>query len=317
LEAAPSAGYGFQKFNSLNVAEVKNKTFTPATFTVTQANPAVSAVCHALQGTEQLRVRVNPTSGGYVQVSPAKNLFTAGDSVTLTAVPAEGYLLDAWDGAASSGRTLTRTITIQGDAGSAQTVGATFVAGVRLNTSVEGRGGVTVTPSAALHYAGTPVTAKAMPAYGARFVRWEGAGTGTTDRSITLNSTSSLKAVFENMPDVPVAGRLVYWGRTDNPVSTLPTGDSYTQVSVGYDHAVALKADGTVVTWGNSATQATSVPQGLNSVVQVSAGNGFTMALKSDGAIVRWPLNSTINVPDQSRSRLVVPMEWFLKRMVQ
>jgi alpha-tubulin suppressor-like RCC1 family protein len=287
LDAAADAGYGFQVFGG-NVAALQGKTFAPATFRVDKATPTVNARFKELAADSLISVSVNPVQGGYVQVTPAKNVFKAGDQVTLTAVPAEGYLLDGWTGA--EGRSLTRTMTIAGEAGSAQTVGATFVAGVRLNTSVTGRGSISVTPSAPLYYKDTVVTAMATPAYGARFVRWEGAGEGATSRTVTLNATSNLKAVFENLPDVPVAGSLVYWGRNDSPIAAIPTGSDFVQVSIGNNHALALKVDGTVVAWGNANgnNNVTTVPAGLTGVTKVAAGNVQSLALKSDGTVAYW-----------------------------
>ena len=53
-----------------------------------------------------------------------------------------------------------------------------------------------------------------------------------------------------------------------------------------------LKADGTVVAWGNNSDGQTTVPAGLSGVVQVSAGYGHMVAVKSDGRVVGWGNNS-------------------------
>lgn len=59
-------------------------------------------------------------------------------------------------------------------------------------------------------------------------------------------------------------------------------------LSAGMDHALALKANGTVVAWGrNNAGQAT-VPSGLTDVVQVVAGYDFSAAVKANGTVVTW-----------------------------
>lgn len=58
-----------------------------------------------------------------------------------------------------------------------------------------------------------------------------------------------------------------------------------TQVSAGFDHAVGLKSDGTVVATGNNDCGQCDV-SAWTDIVQVCAGREFTMGLKSDGSVV-------------------------------
>lgn len=68
-------------------------------------------------------------------------------------------------------------------------------------------------------------------------------------------------------------------------------------------HALALRADGTVLEWGvisvNGTTTSAKVPNALTSVVDVSAGRDFSIALQADGSVVAWGDNSSgqTNVP--------------------
>lgn len=74
-------------------------------------------------------------------------------------------------------------------------------------------------------------------------------------------------------------------------------------VSLGYDHALVLRADGTVWAWGyggsgqlglgNTSTRTvpTQIPT-LANVVQVVARGAFSMALKADGTVWAWGDNS-------------------------
>lgn len=79
-------------------------------------------------------------------------------------------------------------------------------------------------------------------------------------------------------------------------VSVLSTGSIVTpKVSNGANHTVALKADGTVWTWGsntygqlgNGSNVTSMIPVKINitDVVDVVAGENFTMFLKSDGTV--------------------------------
>jgi len=62
-----------------------------------------------------------------------------------------------------------------------------------------------------------------------------------------------------------------------------------TQVAAGALFSVALKADGTVVTWGNTWA---SVPTNLGACTAIAAGNSHAVAIQTSGNIVAWGDNS-------------------------
>ena len=59
-------------------------------------------------------------------------------------------------------------------------------------------------------------------------------------------------------------------------------------LAAGQEHALALKANGTVVAWGRNNAGQTTVPSGLTDVVQVVAGGDFSAAVKANGTVVTW-----------------------------
>jgi alpha-tubulin suppressor-like RCC1 family protein len=61
-------------------------------------------------------------------------------------------------------------------------------------------------------------------------------------------------------------------------------------VSAGFDSGLAVRAEGTVVGWGNNEYCRMNVPAGLAGVVSVAAGwaDGQSLALKADGTVVSW-----------------------------
>ncbi|MBX3737538.1 MAG: immunoglobulin domain-containing protein [Candidatus Didemnitutus sp.] len=65
-------------------------------------------------------------------------------------------------------------------------------------------------------------------------------------------------------------------------------GNSLVSLAAGSSHAVALRADGTVVAWGSNTSLQTNVPSGLANVVAVAANGTSSMALKSDGTVATW-----------------------------
>jgi alpha-tubulin suppressor-like RCC1 family protein len=73
-------------------------------------------------------------------------------------------------------------------------------------------------------------------------------------------------------------------------------------IAAGDSHMLALKADGTVWSWGSNLSGKlgrsgpTNVPgqvTGLSDVVAVVAGAGHSLALKADGTVVGWGLNTS------------------------
>jgi Regulator of chromosome condensation (RCC1) repeat len=59
-------------------------------------------------------------------------------------------------------------------------------------------------------------------------------------------------------------------------------------ISAGFSHSLALKADGTVIGWGDNDLGETNIPAGLTNVVAIAAGDEFSLALKADGTVVGW-----------------------------
>ena len=59
-------------------------------------------------------------------------------------------------------------------------------------------------------------------------------------------------------------------------------------VACGYYHSLAVKADGTVVGWGNNGHGEATPPAGLSNVVAVAADMDYSLALKADGTVAVW-----------------------------
>jgi hypothetical protein len=80
-------------------------------------------------------------------------------------------------------------------------------------------------------------------------------------------------------------------------------------VAAGWSHSVALKADGTVVAWGDNIYGQTNVPARLTNVIAIAACASQNLALVGDGppilgAVMSEPVASTngfsVSVPTQS-----------------
>ena len=95
------------------------------------------------------------------------------------------------------------------------------------------------------------------------------------------------------------AGAVVLWGYEGSVTNVPPGLTNIVSVAAGLDHALALRADGTVVAWGDdNGYGETLVPPGLSNVVAVSAGWNFSMALRNDGTVVTWGDTFITTPPD-------------------
>ena len=111
------------------------------------------------------------------------------------------------------------------------------------------------------------------------------------------------------------AGIVVAWGDNRLADSTVPADLGWvTAIAAGRVHVVALKADGTIASWGdNIYGQVTGTPRGtpsftsthdvanpvtvggnvVSGVKSIAAGSSHTVVLRNDGTVVAWGLNSS------------------------
>ena len=79
-----------------------------------------------------------------------------------------------------------------------------------------------------------------------------------------------------------------------------PAGSDFTAVSCGYYHSMALKSDGTVISWGyNKDYGQCNVPPAGNTFKAIAAAEFFSLAIKTDGTLDAWGRNQhgQCNVP--------------------
>jgi hypothetical protein len=100
---------------------------------------------------------------------------------------------------------------------------------------------------------------------------------------------AAMAAGAKNSLALKTEGSLVSWGHDSyNVVTDTPTGTGFTAVAAGASHGHALKTDGALVSWGNdNFNQVGGTPTGTG-FAAVAAGNQHVLALKTDGSLVAW-----------------------------
>lgn len=88
-------------------------------------------------------------------------------------------------------------------------------------------------------------------------------------------------------------GTVVAWGDHVAGQIAVPAGlGTVVSVAAGGDFSGVVLADGTVRVWGATTAGVTTVPAGLNNVKQLALGRNHAVALKNDGTLVMWGSNS-------------------------
>ncbi|WP_158305917.1 hypothetical protein [Anaeromyxobacter sp. Fw109-5] len=160
-------------------------------------------------------VTVSTSGAGTVTSEPAGILcgvvcsaeLAATDPATLSAIPASGWEFVGWSGDCTG--TAACDLALDGD----RSVTATFreipPTLYRVETSIAGTGGGTITPTPAgsscgtgcvEYVAGTPVTFAAIPDGSSSFAGWGGACTGTGGCSVRVDGDVVVTAQFDRLP---------------------------------------------------------------------------------------------------------------------
>ncbi|MBI5772017.1 MAG: immunoglobulin domain-containing protein, partial [Verrucomicrobia bacterium] len=104
---------------------------------------------------------------------------------------------------------------------------------------------------------------------------------------------------------LPANGSIVTWG--GSVAKPPPAGlGAVTAVTAGSNYFLAVKADGTVASWGdaNDSTGKLTVPAGLSGVVATATAYDYSFALKADGTVAAWG-NGAAAVPTGALSGVI------------
>jgi uncharacterized repeat protein (TIGR02543 family) len=129
---------------------------------------------------------------GTVIFNPSGAEFLSGTTLSVSAVPADGYRFGSWGGALS-GTANPTTLPVDSN----KEVTASFVKQWSLTVQADEGGSVATTPSAVLHDQGTSVTLTAQADEGFVFSGWSGGASGTSNPLVvTMDADKSITANF-------------------------------------------------------------------------------------------------------------------------
>ena len=102
------------------------------------------------------------------------------------------------------------------------------------------------------------------------------------------------------------SGTILGWGyRVVGPVN-----GKATKVAVGWNHSLALMADGSIAAWGSNGYGwgQCNVPSPNADFIGMAGGESHSLGLKADGSVVAWGynLNGQCNVPSPNAGFVAV-----------
>ena len=236
----------------------------------------------AVFGTTNFLLNIDQQGEGTVTRSPERTAYNHGETVTLTANPAVGWLFDHWEGDLSSGAA-EETITVDTN----KNVTAVFVKEIyTITTANVGMGMVGLSPQKTGYTYGEQVEVSVAPMSGWLFDHWEGDLGGTeTKKTITVDGNKSVTAFFRDYAKVTVN----YTG-AHSPEVTLSYPDRAT-IGGTYQLQFVKRPECTyeVVDFSTSALNQTQVSDNLLSVFNVN--QDITVYLNVDEYMpVRYPI---------------------------
>lgn len=88
-------------------------------------------------------------------------------------------------------------------------------------------------------------------------------------------------------------GTIASWGSAQG---SPPAGNDFTKVASGWFHSIALRSDGSLVSWGNDSYNLLSGTPGGTGFIDITAYSYVSLALRADGSVVAWGDDSSNQV---------------------
>ena len=84
------------------------------------------------------------------------------------------------------------------------------------------------------------------------------------------------------------AGPIVGWG---TQVVGVDLCSGFTAIAAGGAQSLGLKADGSLVTWGDNWAGQCVIPSPNSGFIAIATGGSHSLGLKEDGSIIAWGYN--------------------------
>lgn len=143
-------------------------------------------------------------------------------------------------------------------------------------------------------------------------VAWGDNSHGQTNVPLDLTNAVSVAAGSASSLALRKDGSVTVWGLIE-PAYNTKVPSSVTNVVAlaagpGAQHALVLRADGTMVDWGNAYYGLTNIPPAARNIVGVAAGNFFALALRAEGMVVSWGEGPV--VPSNATNIVAIATGW-------
>ena len=102
---------------------------------------------------------------------------------------------------------------------------------------------------------------------------------------LTLLQAVSARTFDGELVEGAPPGKIVGWGKQVVPTDL---SEGFVAVTAGLEHSLGLKADGSIVAWGDNWWGQCNVPSPNTGFVAVAAGRYYNLGLKEDASIVAW-----------------------------
>lgn len=181
----------------------------------------------------QFTLTISASEGG--TISTEGGTYDEGTEITITASPEEGYKFVGWEGSDSLSSTINITLNDN------TTLQALFsLLPLQYTLTLSANEGGSVSTEGGIFDEGTQIAATATPDEGYRFLGWKGYDSNDNSILITVNSNSTITALFEAIPLFTISVASSQGGTVSSEGGTFTEGVQFTLTATpnsGYEFA--------------------------------------------------------------------------------